>query len=134
MRRNRRVIQTRAYGIGLPLVLVILVIISLLSLSVISVLTARQNLRNEQASQAVYQAKCEVENQAESWVQEKNQLLLDSPDNQPEELTEEFEINSRRSLVVTLTKTLQDGNYYYDVTGWTTVTKEDTEEQTLQGM
>jgi Tfp pilus assembly protein PilX len=134
MRKSREKIKTRAYGIGLPLVLVILVIMCLLTLSVISVLTTKQNLKNEYASREAYQARCEAENAAEAWVAEAAQKLTDDPEGQPEQLTEEFEINARRKLVVELTKSEQDGVYNYDVTRWTTVTTEDTEVQTLQGM
>lgn len=135
MKNEKRLIHKRAYNIGLPLVLVVYVILCLITLSVISVLTAKQNLNNELASQKAYQEQCIAENEAEKYIANANEKLKQNPLGEPEYLSYFVSINSKRNLEIGLTKKQDENGYYYEVIKWATHTiEDDSGEMVLKGM
>ena len=126
--RNRNI---RAYGMGMPLVLVIYVILCLVTLSIISLLTSRQSYRNEEVSMEELIAYNTAVNQGERWV---NDCKMLAGEGQDEVRNLEIEMEEGKYLSIQLKlQQLEDGSYDYTVTEWRVVTEMQSTEQTLQG-
>ena len=126
--RNRNI---RAYGMGMPLVLVIYVILCLVTLSIISLLTSRQSYRNEEVSMEELIAYNTAVNQGERWV---NDCKMLAGEGQDKVRNVEIEMEEGKYLSIQLKlQQLEDGSYDYTVTEWHVVTEMQSTEQTLQG-